>query len=174
MKEKKVEEIDYREKYVQNFVEEPFSKEYFIEAFSRLDSLLNQLIFEVLDTHFEFTKYNLLFKLFHRSALVPSKVARVLSEAGLIESKTVNKIEQFKSFRNILVHNTDGQLEIVLKESGFHGCENCIKCIEEHLKKIDEPCLKHYSIKILRQKLDIGLSAYSDLKSILEKGKESK
>ena len=66
----------------------------------------------------------------------------------------------------------DGQFEIVLKESGFykkkHVCRNCIGCIDEHLTRIGKPCLKHYSIKILRQKLDSGLSAYNGLKLILE------
>ena len=172
-KEKNVQgSINHKDDYIKRYVEKPFSREYFIEAFSRLDSLLDSLIFEILDTHFEFTKNNLLFKLFHKSALVPVRVAKVLQDEELIDSKMVKQIEEFKSCRNILVHNTDGQFEIILKESGFykkkHVCRNCRGCIEEHLTKIGEPCLKHYSIKILRQKLDIGLSAYNSLKLILE------
>ncbi len=160
------------DEYLNNFVEEPFSKEYFVEAFSRLDSLLDRLVFQILDKNFEFTKNNLLFKLFHKGAIVPSKVAKLLADEELIDSKVIKLIEEFKSFRNVLVHNSQGQFEVVLKESGFykkkHVCANCEGCINEHLSKIGQPCIKHYSIDILRKKLDLGLSAYNLLKSNLK------
>jgi hypothetical protein len=63
---------------------------------------------------------------------------------------------------------------MLLKESGFKGCENCPASIDEHLSKIEEPCLKHYSIKILRKKLEVGLSAYNGLKSILKSNVKEK
>jgi hypothetical protein len=172
------ESADYSKNYIKIFVEKPFSEGYFIEAFSRLDSLLDSLIFRILESHFEWTKYNLLFRMFNKNALRLSIVARLLSENELIEPKTVDKIDKFKTFRNILVHHTDGEFEVILKESGFYKkknmCRNCLPCIEEHLKEIGEPCLKDYSIKILRQKLDIGLSAYNDLKLIFEKNEKNK
>ena len=129
------------------------------------------MIFHILDINFSSPDF-ILFKLFNKNALVPSKVARVLVDAEIIDSKTLSKIEQFKKYINILVHHVDGIFEMVIKESGFykkkHVCRNCSQCIEKHLENTGEKCIYHYSIKLLNQKLEIGLVAYEGLKSSLE------
>ena len=159
------------DEYIKKYVKESFSKEYYVESFSRLDSLIDSMVFHILDTNFSSPDF-ILFKLFNKNALVSSKVAKVLLDAEIIDSKTLNKIEQFKKYRNILVHHVDGVFEMVMKESGFykkkHVCRNCGQCVEEHLANTGEKCVYHYSIKLLNQKLDIGLQAYESLKTSLE------
>ena len=167
--------LSHDDGYIIRFVEIPTSKEYFIEAISRLDGMIDKKIIEIASVSLNDSN-RIIFRLKDENAINPTRLAIFLKKEGILDNSIQNKIEKFKECRNKVVHIMHGEHDVALKESKFFEkegiCYNCIGCLNEHLNNLGSKNLEDYTKKVLKNKIKEGLDIYKQLRDIWIKAVE--
>ena len=119
---------------------------YFLEAFGRLDKMIDQVCFGLMHKHFA-----------HANDLVSALVnddfsglssAKALWKSGFLEQPLFDKIRTFKADRNVVAHDIYGHYAFALRQAG---------------ELRDEQDLETKSAQKAQSALQEGLAAFSKL-----------
>lgn len=125
-------------------------KGFFLEAFGRLDKMVDQACFGLMHKHFKEEKLV--------SALIDDQLsgleaANVLYRAGALDKKTHQAITNFKKTRNTVTHDIYGHYALALKQAG---------------EVRDETDLKRKADAKAKSALSDGLDIFSKIMALLK------
>lgn len=101
--------------YSPDEITELAEKGFFLEAFGRLDKMMDQACFGLMHKHFKEEK---LVSVLVDDQLSGLEAAKVLYRAGALEKKTFQDIKEFKNTRNIVSHDIYGHYALALRQAG--------------------------------------------------------
>ncbi|MDP2717280.1 MAG: hypothetical protein Q8P02_00900 [Candidatus Micrarchaeota archaeon] len=90
-------------------------KGFFLEAFGRLDKMLDQACFVLL--HKRFASADKLVSAIVDDRLPGFEAARILYQAGELDKKTFEAVKRFKEARNTVTHDSYGHYAFALKQA---------------------------------------------------------
>ncbi|MBI4361434.1 hypothetical protein HY572_06730 [Candidatus Micrarchaeota archaeon] len=101
--------------YSPNEIKDLAEKGLFLEAFGRLDKMMDQACFGLMHQHFNDEKLV--------SALVDDELSgleacKVLYRTGVLDKKTFQDIKNFKNDRNTVTHDIYGHYALALRQAG--------------------------------------------------------
>lgn len=137
--------------YTPNEIEELSAGGYFLEAFGRLDKMIDQTLFGLM--HKRFSQADDLVSAIVDQDFSGWQAAQILQRAGKLEKPLFEKIKGFKHVRNTVTHDIYGHYALALRQA------ETIKDAEDLKKKADAKAVSA---------LQDGLKAFADLMKQLQ------